>query len=59
MTRIKKLVVLLGVTGSTVAGFSCTNRVLQESRDAALAAFANFVETQSFDYLDNAVNGTE
>ena len=54
MTRLKKFIVLLGVTGSTMAGFSCTNTLLREGRDAAFSAFGMFVETQAL----NALNGT-
>ena len=55
MRRIAKLLLILGLGGSTTAVFSCSGDFWQEMRDAAINGAAAFVTDTTFDLLDDNV----
>ena len=56
MKSLKRWVLMLGISGPTVATLSCSSAVTQELRDAAIEGIANFVTQATFDVLDAAIN---
>lgn len=56
MKKLRKLVLILGISGPAVVNLSCSSALFSDARDAVFGAVTTFITDTTLDVLSGALN---
>lgn len=56
MKKLRKLVLILGISGPVVVNLSCSSALFSDARDAVFGAVSMYIADTTLEVLDGALN---